>query len=222
MVRVKICGVTNYEDALIAAEAGADMLGLNFYKPSPRYIPPDEAATLCDHLRDELGNECPVLVGVFVNEVVGVVSAIMDQVGLDFAQLSGDESDEMAAELRGVAFKSIRPRNKDEALDDTRYYMPHFPEDERVPSLLLDAYRPNLYGGTGEEASIEVAQAVKNEVPRLMLAGGLTPENVADRIAAIQPWGVDVASGVELPGDKTKKDASRIRTFVEAVHSVDV
>ena len=216
MVKVKICGITNFEDALMAAQAGADMLGFNFFKKSPRYIMPDDAATICDSLRTQMGEECPVLVGVFVNEVVGVISAITRQAGLQCAQLHGDESDDMLKELYGIGFKAIRPMNLAQALDDVNYFKAQFPSDKRWPSLLLDAYHPNLYGGTGEQASTEVALAVKAQVPRLMLAGGLTPENVADRVQAIQPWGVDVASGVENEGQPGKKDAGKVRALVQA------
>lgn len=214
-MKVKICGITRLDDAKIAAEAGADMLGLNFYKKSPRYIEPEEAAKLCDTLRAELGEKCPVLVGVFVNAAQGDISIITEKVGLDFAQLSGDETIEMFAELRGMGFKAIRPMNKMMALDDVEYFGKQMPTDERAPSLLVDAYNPKLYGGTGEQASVDVALAVKEKVSRMMLAGGLTPENVAERIAAITPWGVDVASGVE---DDTAgvKSAEKVRAFIKA------
>lgn len=221
MTRVKICGVTGFENALACAEAGADMLGLNFFKRSPRYIQPDEARNLCGGLRAQLGDACPVLVGVFVNDGVGTISEITNYVGLDFAQLSGDESDVVLAELRGIAYKAIRPMNQDMALDDVRYYGPYFSDDERAPSLLLDAYHPQLYGGTGEQASTEAALAVRAEVPRLMLAGGLNPENVAERVRAVQPWGVDVASGVEPPDSVGDKDIGKVRAFVAAVRGSD-
>jgi phosphoribosylanthranilate isomerase len=214
MTKVKICGITIFDDALTAAEAGADLLGLNFYKQSPRYIKPDDARDICRALRAQLGPACPALVGVFVNELVSNVSMITAHVGLDFAQLSGDESDAMVAELFGIGFKAIRPMNMAMALDDAQYFRKTMPTNERAPSLLLDAYHPKLYGGTGEEASIEVALAVKEQVPRLMLAGGLNPDNVAGRITAIEPWGVDVASGVESePGIK---DAALMRAFIAA------
>ncbi|MBI5670268.1 MAG: phosphoribosylanthranilate isomerase [Chloroflexi bacterium] len=214
MVKVKICGITTLDDALAAAQAGADMLGFNFYKKSPRYITPETAQPICDALRQQLGDQCPLLVGLFVNEIVGNISAITNRVGLDAAQLHGDESDDMVKELRGLAFKAIRPANVAMALDDVNYYCPHFPVNEKFPSLLLDANQPGQYGGTGTTVNVELAQAVKAEVPRLMLAGGLTPDNVAAVIAQVQPWGVDVASGVESePG---KKDAAKVRTFVQA------
>lgn len=220
MVVVKICGVTTLEDALASAEAGADMLGLNFFKRSPRYIEPEAALMICDTLRERLGAKCPVLVGVFVNDSASTISEVMAKVGLDAVQLSGDESDDVVKELRGKAYKGIRPPNKALALEDARYYVPFSPTNLQLPSLLLDAYHPDLYGGTGEQASEEVAQAVKDLVPRLMLAGGLTPDNVLERVRAIQPWGVDVASGVEPPDQPGVKDLMKVRAFIDAVRSV--
>lgn len=216
MTIVKICGVTTLDDALHAARAGADMIGLNFYRRSPRFIEPDAARTLADSLRAELGTSCPLLVGVFVNEVVGTISTTMERVGLKAAQLSGDESVDMLRELRGVGFKAVRPRSRAEALDDVAYFKPAVSADERLPSLLLDAYHPDLYGGSGEAASLEVAAAVRELLPRFMLAGGLTPDNVAARVEVIRPWGVDVASGVEIDGQPGRKDAARVSAFIRA------
>lgn len=221
MVKIKICGVTTYEDALACAQAGADMLGFNFFRRSARYIEIDAAREICDGLRQELGASCPVLIGLFVNEVVGRVSQTMEKVGLNFAQLSGDESGEMLKELRGIAYKAIRPRNKAEALDDATYYLQYASTNEKIPSLLLDAHHPTLYGGTGEMASEEVALAVKEKVSRMMLAGGLNPDNVAFTVHAIKPWGVDVASGVEVQDQPGRKDIEKVRAFIDAVRSVD-
>lgn len=216
MTRIKVCGITTLEDALVAAGAGADMLGFNFYPKSPRYIAPEAARALTDALREQLGSRRPLFIGVFVNESASSVAATLSRAGMDFAQLSGDESNDMLRILKGSAFKAIRPRNREEALDDAAYFLAHAPSDERLPSLLLDAHHPELYGGTGEAASLEVALAVREAVPRLMLAGGLTPDNVGQRIRAVRPWGVDVASGVEgeTPG---RKDESCLRAFVAAV-----
>lgn len=212
---VKICGITTLDDALMAVEAGADMLGLNFFKKSARYIEPNAARDMATALRAQLGAQTPLLVGVFVNDIVSRISATMELVGLNFAQLSGDESVEMLREMRGIAFKAIRPRNQDEAVEDSRYYAQFPLTDPRIPSILLDAYKAGEYGGTGEQAADEIARAVSAVSGRLMLAGGLTPDNVAARIAAVQPWGVDVASGVE--GDQPgRKDAAKVRAFIEA------
>jgi phosphoribosylanthranilate isomerase len=219
-VKVKICGVTTYDDAVMVTQAGADMIGLNFYKPSPRYVEPTFAGELTNRLRERFGNDCPVLVGIFVNLTSSAITEIMGMAGLDFAQLSGDESDEVLHELAGRGYKAIRPPNKALALDDTSYYSKEFITDERIPSLLLDAYHPKLYGGTGEQASVDVALAVKEVVPRLMLAGGLTPENVGSRVKATRPWGVDVASGVEPDGQADIKDPEKVRQFVEIAKSV--
>ncbi len=217
MTRVKICGLKTYDDARMAADAGADMLGFNFFRNSPRYITPDDALTICDRLRADLGKDCPLLVGVFVNEIVGNISAITRKVGLDFAQLSGDESDVVLKELRGIAFKTIRPMNAAQAKDDVQYYAPHFPTDERAPSVLLDAYDSTQYGGTGKPAGDDAALAARELVPRLMLAGGLNPENVAERVRTLRPWGVDVATGVE--SDAGVKDPAKVRAFINAVES---
>lgn len=217
-MKVKICGITQLEDAHMAVEAGADMLGFNFYSQSKRYIEPEKARELCETLRQLFGTDCPLLGGVFVNEIVSNIQSIRNSVGLDFVQLSGDESDSVMAELHGLAFKAIRPSTVSQALEDVTYFEPYFPTDERLPSLLLDAYHPNEYGGTGLQAADETALAVKARVPRLMLAGGLTPENVASRIRALSPWGVDVASGVE--GDQPGiKDHAKVKAFIKAAHN---
>jgi phosphoribosylanthranilate isomerase len=217
-MKVKICGVTRFDDALACAQVGADMIGLNFYRQSPRYIEPDAAREICDGLRTVLGARAPLFIGVFVNENVSRISETMEKVGLNFVQLSGDESGEMITELRGLAFKTIRPQSKPEALNDADYYMRYAPADERIPSMLLDAHHASLYGGTGEQASLDVALAIKDVTPRLMLAGGLTPDNVAWKTRWVHPWGVDVASGVEVDGDPRRKDISKVRSFVQAVH----
>ncbi len=215
MTVVKICGITKLEDARQAVELGADMLGLNFYVPSPRYLQPEAARQITDALCSEYADRCPVLVGIFVNATAAEVAAIIERAGLDFAQLSGDEPPESLRPLHGQMIKAIRPRDKQAALDDLAAYQPYFPQDPRAPSVVLDAYHPALYGGTGEQASTDVALAIKARVPRMMLAGGLHPGNVAERAAAVQPWGVDVASGVE--GDQPgHKDADKMRQFIAA------
>ncbi|NDJ78278.1 MAG: phosphoribosylanthranilate isomerase [Chloroflexi bacterium] len=218
MTVIKICGTTTLNNALMCATSGADLLGLNFYPPSPRYVTPEVARTITDGLRSELGAECPLLVGVFVNLDASEVAQIMDTAGLDAAQLSGDESPDMIAALRGRAYRAIRPRSMAEARQLAETYLIHTPEDERLPALLVDAYHKALYGGTGEQASVEVALAVREITPRLMLAGGLKPENVAERAKAIKPWGVDVASGVES-GTPGIKDQTAVRALVDAVQS---
>ncbi|GAB4574541.1 MAG: phosphoribosylanthranilate isomerase [Anaerolineae bacterium] len=214
MVHVKICGLTTFEDALIAAGAGADLLGFNFYPPSPRYISPAACRQITDALRDQLGSACPILVGVFVN--APDVAAIMAQAGVDVAQLHGDEPPEAVTALAGRVFKAIRPRSVKALEELVAAYALYGANDERLPSLLVDAHHPDLYGGTGQQTSLSIALTARARVPRLMLAGGLTPDNVAAQIRAVRPWGVDVASGVEGT-QKGRKDPAAIRAFMAAV-----
>ena len=214
MPQVKICGVTTLPDALAAARAGAAFIGLNFYTPGPRYIEPASAAALAAALRAQLAAHCPLLVGVFVNETKAELQAIYDQVRLDFLQLSGDEPPELLAALHGRAFKAIRPKSVTEALALAASHAPGATRDERAPALLLDAYHAALYGGTGMQASRAVVLAVKALVPRVMVAGGLTPANVADLVAAANPWGVDTASGVEN-GNPRRKDHASMEEFIK-------
>ena len=216
MTKIKICGLRSADDALMAARAGADMLGLNFYRGTPRSIDLKTAVGIARELRQTLAEPCPILIGVFVNADVSDVRQMIVEVGLDFAQLHGGESAQMTASLQGLAFKAIRPASKADALADLETFAPTFPADERAPSLLVDAFNPALYGGTGETASLDVALTLNQAVPRLMLAGGLRPGNVAGRISAVRPWGVDVASGVEkdAPG---RKDEAKVRAFIDAV-----
>jgi len=220
MTAIKICGITTLDDARLCAEAGADILGLNFYPKSPRYVAPEQARAITEGLRQASDETCPLLVGVFANASVAEIAQIIQDAGLDAAQLSGDETPDTLTSLGGRGFKAIRPRSRDEALELTgRFLLKPEAEDERLPSLLVDAYHKDLYGGTGEQASVDVALAVREVAPRMMLAGGLTPENVAARVRAIRPWGVDVASGVErAPG---VKDAARVRAFIAAVRSLE-
>lgn len=215
MTIVKICGILTFEDGLAAAEAGADLIGLNFYRKSPRFVDAGAAAEIVGDMRAQLGTDCPIFVGLFVNETVGLISRTMEQVGFKSAQLSGDESPEMLRELYGTAYKSIRPRTPAEASSEAALFSADGPQDPRLPSLLVDAYHPALYGGTGESASADVFAAAI--APRVMLAGGLTPENVGERVAQLRPWGVDVASGVEHDGQPGRKDAAKMRAFVSAV-----
>lgn len=218
MTKVKICGITRLQDARDAIEAGADMLGLNFYEVSPRYIAPEQAAELCVALRSEYGADCPLLVGVFVNADADFIESVRQRVGLDYAQLSGDELPETLAQIAGCAFKAVRPPDLASASDAIERFMVAL-SDERAPMLLLDAYHPALYGGTGEQARADLVMYVRERVPRLMLAGGLNPENVAERVHLLRPWGVDVASGVEN-GQPGIKSAELIRAFITAARSV--
>ncbi|MDE2750529.1 MAG: phosphoribosylanthranilate isomerase [Chloroflexota bacterium] len=215
MTKVKICGVRTPENALMVARAGADFIGLNFYPESPRFVEPAVAGEIVARLREGLGASCPKLVGVFVNASAAEVRDIVERVGLDYAQLSGDEPAETAEALAGIAFKSIRPVDVEAALAAAEGLAAAFPQSSDAPSILLDAFNPKLYGGTGETASLRIAAALRAAVPRMMLAGGLNPDNVAERARAVEPWGVDVASGVEA-GTPGIKDERAVRAFIQA------
>ncbi len=222
MTLVKICGITNIEDALIAAEAGADMLGFIFYPPSARYVPPEKVQKIVSGLRSqvrswakmqfdpkpETWNLKPKLVGVFVNAPAAEIREIMDFCGLDFAQLHGDETPEMVASFGGRAFKAINPASPAEAEEISSLVI------RRSPFVLFDAFHPTERGGTGRLADWEMAAQLARRYP-ILLAGGLTPQNVADAIATVHPLGVDVSSGVE--SSRGKKDPAKVRVFIEQV-----
>lgn len=212
---VKICGITRVEDALAAVDAGADMLGFNFYPKSPRYVTPEHAAQMARAVRGHLANPENVrIAGVFVNAPLEELRSVIATAALDFAQLHGDESVEYLQELAGVAFRVVRPQSLDEALAGAATFAPLAPQRDDAPSLLLDAYSKAGYGGTGERTDWAWAAEVAQVTPRLLLAGGITAANVAEAIRVVRPWGVDVASGVEsAPGIK---DHDQIRTFIHA------
>ncbi len=210
MTHVKICGTTNLDDAIVAAEAGADLLGFILYPKSPRYVAPETIAAIVNGLRRR--GAVPLLVGVFVNVAPDEILAIMGTTGLDLAQLHGDEPEGDFAALHGRAFKALRTATPEQALAEADRYGTL--GVTAGPQLLIDAYDPRAYGGTGHKADWDAAAAVAQRFDRMLLAGGLTSENVAAAISAVQPWGVDVASGVErAPG---RKDHAAVRRFIAA------
>jgi phosphoribosylanthranilate isomerase len=217
MTIVKICGLTNLDDARCAAEAGADLLGFVFYPPSRRFTPPERVAEIVRALRDELGASAPRCVGVFVDESLERVRATLGLAGLDLAQLHGAEPPSVLRALAPRAFKAIRPQTPAEAEESAARYSDCFLADPAAPQLLLDAYHPDAPGGTGLQANLEAARRLAGRF-RLLLAGGLTPETVAAVVEQVRPWGVDVSSGVERPGGG--KDPARVRAFVRAVRAI--
>ena len=198
-VRVKICGVTSVTDALLAVEAGADLIGLNFYPPSPRFVP----EPLAREIRAVLS---PTVwcVGVFVNAGREQVATLAEQLDLHALQFHGEET---VAELQGwqrTVIKALRIRS-DEPL----------PACEGWPAnyFLLDSYSSDQYGGTGKPFAWErVATLPYKQRRRVILAGGLTPENVAAAVRTVRPWAVDVSSGVESAAGR--KDAEKLRAFI--------
>jgi len=199
MIKIKICGITNIEDALAAVEAGADALGFVFYNKSPRNISPEQAAALIRRLPPFVQT-----VGLFVNEELAVVNGIADRCGLDIVQLHGDETPEYCSGVRRRLIKAFRV--KDETCLDLI-------DDYDVAACLLDAWSPSAYGGTGKTFNWEIAAAAAAS-KRIILAGGLTPGNVAAAVRAVRPYAVDVSSGVEAaPG---RKDHKILQQFIEA------
>lgn len=197
MTKVKICGITNLEDALFAAEVGADALGFVFYARSPRCIGPDRAREIILRLPPFVTK-----VGVFVNEELDRVREIMAHCHLDYAQLHGDEPPEQVAALAPRAIRAVRVRSAADVERLSAY---------QAAAYLLDAYHPTKPGGTGETWDWELAAAAKRYGP-VILAGGLTPDNVAAAIKRVHPYAVEVSSGVEAaPGIK---DHQKVRCFI--------
>ena len=205
MTIIKICGIKTLPDVLTAIEAGADYLGFNFYPKSVRFIEREACAQITSVLRRDYPHI--KLVGIFVNATVEEVQNILEACSLDLAQLHGDETPEMLKQLAPQAFKAFRgvPGNVEAYAHS------------EVPVCLIDAAVKGAYGGTGVTADWSAAEELAKRYP-LLLAGGLTPDNVADAVRQVRPWGVDVASGVEAgPGSK---DAGKMKAFVQAVRSV--
>jgi phosphoribosylanthranilate isomerase len=206
MTLVKICGVTNLEDALAAVEAGASMLGFNFYRRSPRYVSLEDARRILERLPETVTG-----VGVFVNEPPDEVESVAREAGLDAVQLHGDETPEFCRSLRGLkTIKALRVRQGFDAAACALY---------TTDAILLDAYAADAFGGTGHTFDWALARQARERVARLFLAGGLTPDNVAEAVRAVRPYAVDVCSGVETsPG---RKSPQLMRRFVEEVKEVD-
>jgi phosphoribosylanthranilate isomerase len=205
--KVKVCGITNVEDAAAAVEAGADALGFVFYRKSPRYIEPTLARQIIMSL--------PPLVtpvGVFVDEDQQVVRNLMDNCGLAFAQLHGNESATYCQELGRPALKALRVKDR-----STFLALAEFRGRAGLRGFVLDSFSDQTYGGTGQVIDWQLA-AEAAKAASILLAGGLTPDNVEKAIQAVQPYGVDVSSGVErAPG---KKDHDKVRAFIRAVRVV--
>jgi phosphoribosylanthranilate isomerase len=216
MTYIKICGITNVDDAYCAAESGADLLGFILTPKSPRFVTVQEAAFIAGAVRGAFGPQAPRTVGVFVDESTERVRDVLEAAGLDLAQLHGDESPGAVRTLSPRAFKAIRPDTPEQAEVVCIAYQDTVPDDDQIPQLLLDAYHPEKHGGTGLRADIDIARQLARRV-RLLLAGGLTPETVGPIVAQVRPWGVDVSSGVERV--KRIKDHARVRAFIEAVRS---
>src|SRR5262245_45981979 len=208
-LRVKICGLTSVEDIRAVADAGADAIGLNFHAPSPRYVDPHAAGPLIRALPPFLS-----AVGVFVEQPVRQMCALAYQLGLRSIQWVGREPPLEDTYPFGL-IAAFRVQHAAD-LEAIRTYVERMRTAGRAPAaVLIDAHVPGQYGGTGKIAPWELLAGFDPGAP-LILAGGLTPENVTEAIRIVRPYGVDVASGVESsPG---RKDPEKVRRFVEAVH----
>jgi phosphoribosylanthranilate isomerase len=207
MVRVKICGITSATDAQAAIEAGANLIGFNFYPKSPRHISEDQAA----EIRSQLPKKVKA-VGIFVNRLPADVITLRSSVRLDAVQLHGDESPEMVAEIAPVmpVIKAFRVE-------------PEFPittldEYSQAFAFLFDAAHTDQYGGTGRTTDWDVARRASLK-HRIILAGGLKVENVAAAVRIVRPYGIDVASGVE--SSPRKKDHELLREFIKEVRRAE-
>ncbi len=206
MVRIKICGITNLDDALAAVVAGADELGFNFYARSSRFVTPETARRIIERLPSGI-----LSVGVFVNQdAPETVARIADAACVGAVQLHGDESPAYC--------RVMKPRPVIKALRVGNDFDVACALDFETDAILLDSFSAGARGGTGQTFDWSHARRTGEQVSRLYLAGGLTAENVASAIAAVQPYAVDACSGVEAsPG---RKDAARLRAFIDAARGV--
>lgn len=197
MTQVKICGVTSREDAQVAVEAGADMIGLIFYPPSPRYVTLEQAGAIVESLPVEVA-----AVGVFVNESCATITRIAQESGVQIVQLHGTESPELCQQLPWRVIKTCR---------FTADVQPEMMRQYQVEAFLIEGFHAEVYGGGGARADWQRV-AELHTYGRIVLAGGLTPENVQEAIRVTHPYAVDVSSGVEAaPG---KKDWQKVRAFI--------
>ena len=200
MTRIKICGITNREDALKAAELGADALGFIFYTASRRYIDPEEASKIIKKLPPFI-----TTVGVFVNPSLDEINSVKQKTGIDVVQLHGDESPEFCMMIPHKLIKAIRIKAKIDR-DEVELYP--------VQAILFDTHSEGNYGGTGKSFNWDILRNL-DVSKNIILSGGLTPENVSQALEVVKPYGVDVSTGVEdSPG---KKNHMKLREFIEAV-----
>ncbi len=205
--KIKICGITNPIDALHVVDAGADALGFVFYKKSLRHVSSNVVKSIVANLPPFV-----LPIGVFVNEEAQVVRHIMDECGLALAQIHGDETADYCESLGRPVIRGIRLRDR-----HTLMAMAEYKGRARVRGFVIDAFSESSYGGTGKTADWTLAKEAARSFS-FLLAGGLTPDNVQEAIQQVQPYGVDVSSGVEAsPG---KKDPAKVQAFIQAVKRV--
>ena len=205
MTRIKICGITNIDDALMSIDAGADALGFNFVPGTPRYLKDTiAAAKLIEQLPPFI-----TTVGLFVNAAPELIQSIADECHLDMLQLHGEESPQFCQGFNRRVIKAVRIKDESSCSHLSDY---------RVSGYLLDTYVKGALGGTGVAFDWQLAIKAK-QYGRIVLAGGLDPDNVASAVQQVRPYGVDVSSRVEAsPG---RKDPVKVRTFIQNVKEVD-
>ena len=205
-VKVKICGITNANDALTAIESGADALGFMFYESSPRHVSIRQASEIIRELPPYI-----MRVGVFVDAAEDSVMRAIGDCGLTLLQFHGQEPPEYCTQFGLMNMKAFRVRDA-----ESLQALPNYPTD----AWLLDAFVADKLGGTGEKFNWELAIEAKKLGRPIFLAGGLTPGNVAEAVRTVQPFAVDVSSGVEAtPG---KKDPAKVRDFISAAKSIEI
>lgn len=207
ITRIKICGIREPEHALAAAEAGADYIGMIFYPRAGRYVSPADALRIAGAVK----GAGPKLVGVFVNQTAEAVNATAEFCGLDLVQLSGDEPWSFCRDLSVPAIKALRVQPGtcvDDVVDELDRELP-----DHEGLCLIESKVEGAFGGTGHAVDWALAAAAARK-HQFLLSGGLNPGNVAEAVARVKPWGVDVSSGIETDG---RKDPEKIRAFIKAV-----
>ncbi len=203
-MEIKICGITNIDDAINACTCGADALGFIFFEKSPRYVSPETARHIIKRLPGDA-----VLVGVFVNHDIKTVKDIYEFCGLDLIQFHGDESPAYCRQfMKHALIKALSPRIEGDIM---------IIKDYPVKAIIIDSRDSGLYGGTGKKSNWQLAAIVKDKCP-LILSGGLNPNNIMDAIKTVAPQAVDVNSGVEVaPG---RKDPKKVKLIIDVVHAI--
>lgn len=194
MVRIKVSGITSLEEARRAAEAGAALLGFSFVHRDPRRVTTQEAASIIAALRNTLRDKAPTMVGVVMDEAVAKVQALRDEARLDAVQLHGSEPPVEVRQLLPRAYKTIRPQNRGDAEATLATYAAALPSDEELPQLLVESYQPWTMAASRKEVPLGVASAIAARY-RILLGGSFTAQSIAEAIARVAPWGIDLTLG---------------------------